>query len=199
MIIFATCTKDTYGPNACFTEDVLPIFVSNCTMSGCHNGKDKKANLDLSNYDGIMQGVKPKHPLFSSVYKVIHGNNPSMPEKPFPKLNTKDVNTIKLWIDMGASNTSNCSMCDTNNFTYALRVKTIMDMWCVGCHNSSSAGGGYDLSSYSGVVYAITNNKLLGSIQHSPGYVSMPQSGPKLQQCEISAIEKWIETGYPNN
>ncbi|MFY8185634.1 MAG: hypothetical protein ACOVLD_06160, partial [Bacteroidia bacterium] len=52
-----TCTKDVYVPNTCFKEDILPIFVSNCTMSGCHNSIDKKEGYDLSNYDGIMTGV----------------------------------------------------------------------------------------------------------------------------------------------
>lgn len=199
MFVFSTCTKDIYGPNACFSENVLPIFVSNCTMSGCHNAKDKKARLDLTTYEGIMQGVKAYHPLLSDVYKVIKGNNPSMPEKPYAKLSAKDVSTIKLWIAMGAENTSNCSNCDTVDFSYTSRVKKIMDSWCTGCHNSSNAGGGFNLSSYDGVVNSIANNKLLGSIKHTAGVIPMPQSGGQLQACEINAIEKWINAGHPNN
>jgi hypothetical protein len=199
LVIFSTCTKDIYGPNACFNENVLPIFVSNCTMSGCHNAKDRKADLDLTTYEGIIKGVKPKHPLLSDVYKVIKGNNPSMPEKPYAKLSARDVSIIKLWIGMGAQNTFNCTNCDTSDYTYSTRVKKIMDTWCVGCHNSSSSGGGYNLATYDGVASSINNNKLLGSIKHSSGYIPMPQSGGQLQQCDMDAVEKWINAGHLNN
>ncbi|HEY4799683.1 MAG TPA: c-type cytochrome domain-containing protein, partial [Bacteroidia bacterium] len=87
-LLLVTCTKDSYNPDVCFSKNVLPIFVSNCTMSGCHNSADHKAGLDLSNYDGIMNGVTPKHPLFSSVYNSVSGNNPSMPPRKYPKLNS---------------------------------------------------------------------------------------------------------------
>ncbi len=168
-------------------------------MSGCHNSKDKRAGYDLTTYEGIMKGVKPNHPLLSEVYKVIRGNNPSMPEKPYPKLNAKDVSLIKLWINMGAQNTSNCSNCDTVNFAYSSRVKDIMSTWCIGCHNPSSAGGGFDLSTYNGVAASVANNKLLGSMKHMSGFIPMPQGGDQIQACDINAIEKWINAGFPNN
>jgi hypothetical protein len=47
-------------------------------------------------------------------------------------------------------------------------------------------------------VKAIPNNKLL-SIKHLPGFSAMPQTGGQLSQCEITAIEKWIVNGHPNN
>ena len=58
IILFSRCTKDIYGPNACFNENVLPIFISNCTMSGCHNSKDRKAGYDLTYKDKIDTYVK---------------------------------------------------------------------------------------------------------------------------------------------
>jgi cytochrome c553 len=198
LLLFITCTKDVVGPGACFQEDVLPIFISNCTMSGCHNAKDKRAGYDLSNYDGIMQGIKAKHPLRSEIYTTIRGNNPSMPQQPYSKLSAENVNMIKLWINMGARNTSNCSSCDTTNFTYSSRVSNVMKAWCTGCHNATSAGGGFDLSNYQGVVNAAANNKLMGSIKHTSGYLAMPQSGGQLQQCDIDAIQKWINKGFPD-
>jgi hypothetical protein len=199
-ILFLTkCTKDQAGPDGCFQEDVLPIFVSNCTMAGCHNSIEKKAGYDLSNYEGIMKGIDAKHPLTSEIYKVIKGKNPSMPQSPYAKLSARDVSMIRLWINKGARNTSNCRSCDTINFQYAARIKPIMNAWCVGCHNASTSGGGYDLSGYSGLVGTIKTNKLLGSIKHSTGFVAMPQNGGLLSTCEITAIQKWINSGYPNN
>jgi hypothetical protein len=80
LILFTTCKKDIAGPDGCFQEDILPIFISNCTMQGCYNSKEKVAGYDLSNYEGIMKGVKPKHPLNSEIYTAIKGKNPSMPK-----------------------------------------------------------------------------------------------------------------------
>lgn len=198
-ILLTTCTKDIAGPDGCFQEDVLPIFVSNCTQAGCHNSKDKKEGYDLSNYEGIMRGIKPKHPLQSEIYKTIKGNNPSMPEQPYSKLSSKDVSMIKLWINMGAKNSSNCRTCDTTDYSYSGRIQKTLQTWCVGCHNASSAGGGYDLSDYAGVVNSISNNKLLGSLKHLPNYKPMPKNTNALQACEINAIEKWIAAGNLNN
>lgn len=199
ILVMTTCTKDQAGPDGCFQEDVLPIFVSNCTMSGCHNSKDKRAGYDLSNYDGIMKGIKPKHPLRSEIYTTIKGNNPSMPEKPYPKLSARDVSMVKLWINRGARNTSDCGSCDTINFGYSGRIKPIMQSWCVGCHNSGNKGGGFDLSNYNELIKAIPNNQLIGSIKHLSGYSAMPQTGGQVSECEIRAIEKWISGGYLNN
>lgn len=197
--LLSTCRKDVYVPDLCFSDDVLPIFVSNCAMSGCHNSIDKKEGYDLSNYEGIMKGIKPGHPLKSEIYETIKGSEPEMPQNPYPKLSAKDVNTIKLWIQMGALNSSDCSACDTSSYTYSGRINGIMQTWCVGCHSPTSSGGGFDLSNYTGVVNSIANNKLLGSINHQSGFFAMPQGAGKLSQCDIDAITKWVNAGYPNN
>ncbi len=197
--IFPDCTKDQAGPSACFQEDVLPIFISNCTMSRCHNSTDRAAHYDFTNYEGIMQGVSAKHPLNSEIYKTIRGRNPSMPEAPYPPLSAREVSIIKLWINKGAKNTSNCRTCDTSNVTYSLKVNSIISTWCTGCHNSNTANGGYDLSDHKGLVAAIKSNRLMGSIRHEAGFSAMPQGGVKLSDCDLSAIQKWIDAGYPDN
>lgn len=199
-ILFITnCTKDQAGPNACFQEDVLPIFISKCSMDGCHNSKDRMAGYDLSNYEGIRKGVVPKQPFRSEIYNTIKGNNPSMPESPYPKLSVKDVNTIKLWINKGALNTTNCKGCDTAIVTYNKNINDIMQRWCVGCHNSTNKGGGFDLSNYQELIKAIPDSKLLGSIKQLNGYSAMPKNSNRISDCEIGAIQKWINGGFPNN
>jgi cytochrome c553 len=197
ILFFNTCASDVYNPDVCFQQNVLPIFVSKCSMNGCHNSKDKEAEYDFSTYEGIMKGVKAKHPLQSEVYNVIKGNNPSMPID--GKLTAKEISYIKIWIKMGAKNTSNCSSCDTTNVTYSGRISPLLNVWCVGCHNSNNAGGGFDLSTYAGVVNSITQSRLLGSIKHASGFSAMPQNTNKLSDCDISAVEKWVNNGYPNN
>lgn len=198
-ILLTTCTKDSAGPEGCFQEDILPIFISNCTQSGCHNSKDKEGEYDLSNYEGIMKGITPKHPLLSPIYNNIKGKNPSMPQSPYSKLSAKDLMMIRLWINMGAKNTSNCRNCDTTDYKYSTRISKTIKTWCVGCHNANNAGGGFDLSDYNGVVKSIANNKLLGSLKHLPNFKPMPKNTNALQQCEIDAIEKWINGGNLNN
>jgi hypothetical protein len=199
IVFLTTCIRDTYSPNACFQEDVLPIFISNCTFSECHNSKEKESGYDLTTYAGIMKGITAKHPLRSEIYNTIKSSNPSMPESPYSKLSKKDVYTIKAWIQMGAKNTSNCKGCDTINYTYSARVKPLIQTWCTGCHNSSNPGGGFDLTNYNGVVSSIANNKLLGSLKHLSGFSAMPKNASQLSLCDITAIQKWITAGYPNN
>lgn len=195
--LFPTCTSDVYNPDVCFQENVLPIFVSKCSMNGCHNSTDMKAGLDLSNYDGIMKGVSPNHPLQSEVYNAIRGNNPYMPVS--NKLDQKDVTYIKIWIKMGAKNSSNCSNCDTTDYSYSGRIKPLMTNWCVGCHTGNTGGGGYDFSNYDGVVAAIAKNKFLGALYHLPGFVAMPKNTNMLTSCDLNAVTKWVNAGYPNN
>jgi hypothetical protein len=199
VILMTTCTKDVYNPDVCFNENVLPIFISNCTFSGCHNAKDNAGGYDLTNYDGIKQGIVAKHPFSSEIFSAIRGNNPSMPPRSYSKLSKKDVSYIKIWIEMGAKNSSNCSECDTTKYTFSNRVNPLMQSWCVGCHNPSNSGGGINLSDYSGVSNAVAGNKFLGSIKHLQGYSPMPQNGGQLSACDINAIEKWINNGYPDN
>ena len=197
VFLFSTCASDVYSPDVCFQENVLPIFVSNCSMKGCHNSVDKKEGFDLTSYEGIMKGISPNHPLQSEVYNVIRGRNPSMPID--KKLNQKDISYIKIWIKMGAKNTSNCSNCDSTEYSYSGRIKPIITNWCVGCHSGSGGGGGYDFSTYDGIATSIVNNKLLGALNHLPGFFFMPQNTNKLTDCDLSAFTKWVNSGYPNN
>lgn len=168
-------------------------------MSNCHNSQHKQGGYDFTNYEGIMRGVKAKHPLRSEVYTSIRGNAPDMPQRPYPKLSSKQVQLIKLWINAGARNTSGCSSCDSTSYSYSGSVAVIMNTWCTGCHSSTSASGNIDLSNYAGVVQAANGNRLLGSVQHQPGYIAMPENGGRLSDCEIRLIEKWIVSGFPQD
>jgi hypothetical protein len=200
LILFMnSCTKEVYTPNFCFQEDVLPIFVSNCANTGCHNSIDKAEELDLSNYNGIMEEIVPGHPNQSEIYQVIKGKNPEMPPEDHLKLTAEQVNIIKKWIKVGAPNSSNCNTCDTLDYTFSGRIQPLLNNWCVGCHNSSTADGGIILTNYSSVMIAVNNNSFLGSIKHLSGFTAMPKNAGSLSSCEINAIEKWINNGALNN
>lgn len=199
IILLSACVKKVGNKDLTFNEQILPIFTSNCAGSGCHNAQHKAADLDLSNYNGIMQGVVSKHPLLSSVYTTIKGNNPQMPIAPYSKLKSKDVELIKLWINMGAPNSISSNNCDTTNIVFSNHIQPLLQSWCVSCHNSSNSSAGIDLSNYDGVKASINNNRLLGSIKYLNGFIKMPQNGSQLSSCDIAKIEKWVREGSINN
>jgi hypothetical protein len=59
--------------------------------------------------------------------------------------------------------------------------------------------GGVDLSNYNGVATVAVSGTLIGTITHAPGFSAMPQGGNKLSDCEITQIQKWINSGALNN
>jgi len=91
--------------------------------------------------------------------------------------------------------------CDDTEVTYSSTVSTILQP-CQVCHsnsNASSSGNGIKLQNYSDVMIQVNNGKLMGSVNHSNGYVPMPNGGGKLPDCEIAQLQKWIDIGSPNN
>ncbi len=187
----------------CFQRDILPIFVSNCAKSGCHNTQSHEGDYVLDTYGHIVyKGIKPGNGSGSKIYQTLVNSDigDRMPQYPSPPLTSTQIAMIKQWIDEGAKNTVNCiSACDPNAFTYAAVIKPIIDVNCYGCHNNSSAGGGYSFSGYSGLKVAVTNGRLLGTINHLAGFSVMPQGGVKLSDCKIQQITEWVNAGAPNN
>jgi hypothetical protein len=124
------------------------------------------------------------------------GEDQMPPDAPLTKAQ-KD--SIALWINQGARNTTNCNCnCDTTQFTYTAVIQPLLSSNCVGCHKPGSLGGNIDLSTYTSAKAQATNGKLLGSVQHSVGYSPMPQGG-KLSDCQISQLKNWINAGATNN
>ncbi len=201
ILIFYQCGNNRVVPDMCFKKNILPIFVSKCTTSGCHSGNKGKRNegSNFANYEGIMTKVKARHPLLSEVYTQCDGSNPSMPPRGYTKLTKTELEYIKYWIHTGAKN-SECGNdgCDTLNTSFTNRIQPILTIWCVGCHNKSNTGGGFDLSDYQGVKNCIP--RLMGSLNQLNGYAAMPKgSSTPIGLCDLRAIQKWVDAGFPNN
>ena len=83
--------------------------------------------------------------------------------------------------------------------TYTNDIKSIMDGSCAmaGCHSAAAKAGGYDLSSYSAVSAAGSNNAFMGSMEHQSGYDAMPQGASKLSTTNLQKIYCWIQSGKP--
>lgn len=92
--------------------------------------------------------------------------------------------------------------CNSTGSTFSATVLPIMNTRCNACHSSNAAassGGGIVLDNYNSVKTYVTNGKLLGSINHSPGYSPMPKGATKLSSCDIAKINDWVNSGAPNN
>ncbi|MBL7976522.1 MAG: hypothetical protein JNJ85_16510, partial [Candidatus Kapabacteria bacterium] len=64
----------TLVDSVCFSRDVLPIFLSNCGMSGCHDATTHAEGYNLTTYSGIMRGIVAYNPSGSKCYTVANKN-----------------------------------------------------------------------------------------------------------------------------
>lgn len=186
----------------CF-DDVLPIFRSSCAKSGCHDAVSKQEGYVLDSYANIVKkGIRAGDAGRSDIYKVLvePDEDDRMPMAPYPRLLPDQIALIRTWINQGAKNTTGCSTsaCDTAVFTFTA-VKKMIDANCLNCHSGATASGGLNFSTYAQVKVVADNGKLLGAISHTPGYSPMPMGNPKLSDCQVTQVRKWILAGAPNN
>ena len=186
-----------------FQQQVLPILLSNCAMSGCHDNASRQDGVILTSYSSVMStaGVRPGRPGNSELYEVIIETDPDdrMPRPPRSPLSSDQKLLIRKWIEQGAQDLSCDNLCDTTSFTYSGAIRSIITNSCQGCHSGGSASGGIDLSTYNGLKSKITDGRLWGALNHQPGFIAMPMNGPKLSDCQLTQIRKWIDNGSPNN
>ncbi len=90
------------------------------------------------------------------------------------------------------------STCDTLNVTYSLSVKPILTNSCYSCH-AGSGEEGVILNTYSGVKQYISNGILIEAVTHTGNVTPMPYDQPKLDNCQIAIIEKWVKNGALDN
>ena len=91
--------------------------------------------------------------------------------------------------------------CNTDSVTYAADVLPIILQNCAvsGCHLGPNAEDGSDLSQYGPLKNYADNSLLYSSISHDGTSSAMPKDAPKLDNCSIAVIKKWIDNGAPNN
>jgi len=194
-----TCDSDTVY----FQNTILPLFVSNCAMSNCHNATSHRDGIILDSYSNIIGTghIQPYNVNYGHIYQAITttSDEDRMPPSPSPALTSTQINQIATWINQGALNNYCFCGCDTVNVTFSGTIQPVLQNNCVGCHNNTSPGGNVILSAYSGVQAVALNGHLLGSVNHGAGYSPMPKNLAKLPDCEIAEIRIWIQNGAPNN
>lgn len=93
----------------------------------------------------------------------------------------------------------NCTV-DPATTKYSTTIKSILNSYgCISCHSAGALSGTYDLSTHAGLKKAVDNNRLLGAINHSPGFIAMPLGGSKMSACDIRKVKAWVDAGAPNN
>jgi WD40 repeat protein len=93
-----------------YNDHILPLVEANC--SKCHNADKKKADLDLTSYQGALKGSGSGAVLISGnldgskLWKAVtHAEEPNMPPNR-PKLEDKDLDLFKKWIMGGLLETA---------------------------------------------------------------------------------------------
>lgn len=201
-----TVNNNPCDPNKVyFVNDVLPILMSSCAYTGCHDAATAKEGVVLDNYANIMRTgrVIVGNAWSSKLYEAITETDPEdiMPPAPKSKLDPAQITTISRWINEGALNNfcNDINSCDTLNVKYSTHIEPIINTYCKGCHSGASPSAGLKLTNYTEVLYTVNEGSLLGSIKWDLGWAQMPKNSAKLSDCNIKKIELWIKAGAQNN
>jgi len=184
-----------------FQHQVLPLMISGCAYSGCHDAVTVEDGVVLNNYENVMKEVSPGNPNDSELYEYIIETDPDdiMPPPPAAKFTTEQISIIRQWIEQGAENTDCGTPCDSTQTSFASDIFPLLQDYCIGCHNSTRSDGNVDIDNYNKIIPYVNNGALIATIVHDPLYPKMPPSGSKLSNCRISQIQKWINEGAQDN
>ena len=183
-----------------FDNQILPIFISNCAISGCHDAQSAEEGVVLTNYNNIMKKITPGNPNNSEYYTVLNKTGEElMPRNPSTgrgySLPADQINLIKTWINQGAKN-NYCDDCDTTMYTYSGTIKAIIDQNCAtssGCHGNGSQYGAF--TTYAGLKSRVDNQLIQ---KRAIVNQDMPPAG-SMPDCELLLIKNWIDAGAQNN
>lgn len=88
--------------------------------------------------------------------------------------------------------------CDTTTTSYANDILPILNANCnlSGCHDNRSA---YNFTVFATLQTWALNGRLVGDINMASGFNPMPKNLPKLPDCSINKITRWVNQGAQNN
>jgi mono/diheme cytochrome c family protein len=165
-----------------FQHQVLPILISSCAYSGCHDVASHAEGVILDSYEQVRREVKPGDPNDSELYEsLLENGDDRMPPWPADRLSNDQITLIRTWIEQGAENTTCGAPCDAELSSFSADIFPILQNSCIGCHNANRTEGNVNLESYNLIIPYVDNG------------------GSSLSDCRISQIEKWIQEGAQNN
>jgi len=191
----------TVAQKVCYQSDVLPVLVSSCGITGCHDQTTHKEGYTITSYANVMSNlVVAGSPTTSRLYTAISGNPSSenfMPPKPYAALTTAVKDSIFNWIKNGALNDVCTSSCDTTGVvTYQKQISALISKNCISCHSGTNASKGILLDTYAGVKTYLDNGKLLAAVKGTS--IQMPPSY-SISTCELRQIILWKSNGATQN
>ena len=192
------CSADTI-----YFADVLPVLISACAGSGCHDAATKAKNYNLTSYTNVMQrGIVAGNANSSKLYTEI-ANGAMPPRSSGIVMTAAQKALIANWINKGAKNyvcNANYGKCDTTTaVSFANFVKPIMENRCQGCHSGTIPSGNLALTTHAQIKASALTPAFMGSMRRATGYSFMPKGGTSLTACELNKIDSWIKRGAPNN
>ncbi len=213
IIIKDTIKKDTVivippKPIVCspdsvyFKQTILPLMLTSCAKSGCHDNITKKSGVVLVDYASIKSNSVVSNPANSNIYRFLNATTKRMPPSPAPKFTTQQAELVLKWVQQGAKNNS----CDQSSgecgkaISFKNDVQPILSKNnCLSCHGATSPSGGVVLSNHTGVSAKAKEGSLYGSISHQIGFSPMPSDILKISDCDIKTIKGWIDAGAKND
>jgi len=202
-----TTCPDTTGQSsgyvntlACFSRDILPVLVSRCASTGCHDAITHQNGYVFSSYSTTMTAVTPGNAGDSKLYEVIKfaSGEDKMPPTGSPQLTVAEIDSIAAWISYGALNQFCGETCDTiNPVTFSGTIWPVLQTSCTGCHSGATPSGGVALANYNNIAAAASSGSLINALKGN-GVTRMPPGG-SFSTCRIRQFEIWINNGYLNN
>jgi hypothetical protein len=189
-----------YNSKTCFSRDILPVLVSSCGMTGCHDAISHQEGYIFASYSTTMRSVTVGNTASSRLYQVITtaSGEKRMPPLPKQRLAQAQIDSIAAWIKRGALNEVCGEVCDTiNPVTYSGVIWPAIQTSCTGCHSGSTPSGSITLANYSNVQTVAASGLLVNALKGN-GVTKMPPSG-SLSPCKIRQFQIWISKGYLNN
>lgn len=100
-------TGQAAEPAVSFEQDVAPLMRRYC--AGCHNDRDREGNFSLESYASLQKGIKdqpvvlPGDAAGSLIWRVVTATDDTkMPPEGESAPTTKELATLKRWIELGA-------------------------------------------------------------------------------------------------
>ncbi len=186
----------------CFGRDILPIFVTSCANTGCHDATTREEGFVLTDYSSVIaREFVPGHPQETKIYKVITApgsEDDHMPPAPRPSLTASQISKIRTWIENGGLN-EDCGEvpCNLDNVTFSGNILPVIQSNCRGCHFPGNPDNVLTLVNYEDILGVSLDGRLESVIKNLFG-LQMPV-GYKLSDCEIQQIDEWIKNGSPDN
>ena len=171
--ILSNCHPDTVY----FRNTILPLVVSSCATTGCHDNLSQKDGIILTDYASIIRTgkIKPGDPKDSEFFESLTDSGDDlMPPPPYEKLSSEQIAQIEQWILQGAKDNFCTDGCDTSNVTFTTAIWPMMQKYCTGCHSATNPGGGIVIAGHNDLVKLAQDGSLMGSVRWESGSPECP-------------------------